>query len=60
MGAKASSSTLCLNARLNSKEKFLSNPLFVPFRLPLFLTFHFYKYTKYLFTLNFAVGPYSS
>ena len=60
VGTETSSSTLCLNARLNSNEKFLSNPLFVPFGLPLFPTFHFYKYTTYLFTLNFAVGPYSS
>lgn len=41
VSAKTSNSTLCLNARLNSKEKFLSNPLFVLFGLPLFLTFHF-------------------
>ena len=32
VGTKASSSTLCLNAQLNSKEKFLSNPLFVSLR----------------------------
>ena len=49
MGAKSSSSTLCLN-ELNSKKKFLSNPLFLPFRFPLFLTFHFYKvYDKFIY-----------
>ena len=55
MGAKSSSSTLCLN-KLNSKERFLSNPLFVPFRLPLFLTCHFYKVYDIFIYDNFRGG----
>ena len=52
MGAKTSSSTLCLN-KLNSKEKFLLNPFFVPFRLPLFLAFHFDKVYDMFIYANF-------
>ena len=55
MGAKSSSSTLCLN-KLNSKEKFLSNPLFVPFRLPLFLTFPFRRVYDIFIYANFRGG----
>ena len=46
---------MCLN-ELNSKEKFLSNPSFVPFIFPVFLTFHFYKVHDIFIYANFRGG----